>query len=500
MSVYVNIYIYFFFFPVAKQSFFCRTPPRSLPSDVLQNMKVSTVMKCSGNKWCSLYINVNGTVILNENVRGIEICVMTISSSQTQCESVRFSGHKSKKLDGHKVDVQFNCFEVGIAQQVYVTMKTLPNYCYVELEKYHNVEDCDNKDIENNILSCLAGKLDYMVNEEKKSITIHVSDITEGFDYNVRLCLKRFICKDIGAHALIKADNAIRSVTLHYPEILPCLCIEGWSAIPDSRRVRLCPFKNDADSVWNSITYDSVTQTLAWQPLCPVNATVSLCWMIDQNDTCVNFPSSLRTMNDKVLYVQVDPHPRLCAKITTYMDSQVRCPFTNGQFPGWNVNITAVDTLVEIRITSKINASFTVRVCNSTGMTSCNLFALVPVGASSYATLNISSDICGPNLCIQASRSDVTYSVPVNICNIPCKPKEHLPGEASSLETFLLSSVLLILVAMFGFVGCILLSVNYRKQRQEKCYIKSKVNHISLGVASSLEQRLPIMFAQMEDK
>ncbi|OCT87326.1 hypothetical protein XELAEV_18021024mg [Xenopus laevis] len=418
-------------------------------------MKLSTVMKCSGKRWCSLYINVNGTVILNEHVRGVEICVMTLSSSQTECESVRFS-HKSKKLDSHKVHIQFNCFEVGIGQQVYVTMKTLPNYCYVELEKYHNVEGCDNKDVENNIMSCLAGKLDYLVDEEKKSITIHVSDIIEGFDYNVRLCWKRFICKDIGAHALIKADNTVRSVTLRYAEILPCLCIEGWSAIPDSRRARICPFKHG-----------------------------NLCWMTDQNDTCVNFSNSLGTMNDKVLYTQVDYHPRLCAKLTTNMDSQVRCPFAHEHFPGWNVSIADTDSFAEIKITSKINASFILRLCNRTKLTSCdclNIFASVPVVASSYAILNLSSDICGSNLCIQVSRSDVNYSVPVNICNIPCRPQEQSSDEASSLEIFLLTSVLLILIAIFSFVGCILLSVNYRKKLQEKGSFKIKVKHMSSGV------------------
>ncbi|XP_041442366.1 interleukin-17 receptor E-like [Xenopus laevis] len=224
--------------------------------------------------------------------------------------------------------------------------------------------------------------------------------------------------------------------------------------------------------------------------------------MTDQNDTCVNFSNSLNTINDKVLYTQVDPHPRLCAKFTTNMDSQVRCPFAHEQFPGWNVNITATDSLSEIRITSKINANFTLHLCNRTELIcdSLNIFASIPLEASHYATINVSSDICGPNLCIQASRSDVKYSVPVNICNIPCRSQEQSNGEASFLETFLLPSVLLILVAMFGFVGCILLSVSYKKKLQERGYFKIKVKHISSGGASSMEQRVFIRFAQPEDK
>ncbi|KAG8439865.1 hypothetical protein GDO86_005874, partial [Hymenochirus boettgeri] len=218
---------------------------------------------------------------------------MTVSLSQTHCTYVKFSKHNAKKLDGHKVDVQYNCFEVGISDYVYVSMRTVPYFCSVQLEKYYHVEDCYNEDIEENIFSCLVGKLDYIVNEEAKTIAIQVSDKVEGFDYNVRLCLKHFSCKDIGAHKLIKVQNSSRSVTLPYSEILPCLCIEGWLAIPDSRRTRLCPFKNDIDLLWDNIKYNPVTQTMAWQSSCPIHANVSLCWMIGHNDNCADLTNSL---------------------------------------------------------------------------------------------------------------------------------------------------------------------------------------------------------------
>ncbi|PIO38754.1 hypothetical protein AB205_0122590 [Aquarana catesbeiana] len=108
-------------------------------------------------------------------------------------------------------------------------MKTFPDFCGIQLTETYYVE---------------AGKLDYMVNKENKIITVNVSNILQDYDYNVRLCKKHFVCHDIGAHAVIRKENATKSVTLPYSEILPCLCIEGWSAIPDARRTRLCPFKN----------------------------------------------------------------------------------------------------------------------------------------------------------------------------------------------------------------------------------------------------------------
>lgn len=39
-----------------------------------------------------------------------------------------------------QVQVQFNCFEVNVAQHIYVTMKTVPNYCEVKMSQEYYVE------------------------------------------------------------------------------------------------------------------------------------------------------------------------------------------------------------------------------------------------------------------------------------------------------------------------------------------------------------------------
>ncbi|XP_072257718.1 interleukin-17 receptor E-like protein isoform X2 [Pyxicephalus adspersus] len=222
---------------------FCRDAPESLIPDVLENMKITTVMRCTTTNQCSLHLNVIGTVIYDVHVRGVEICSLTLSSQRTQCLTIRFN-KKLKKFHMHKIQVQANTFEVGVSEQVYVTMKTFPDFCGFQLKEHYRVEDCDHRDVGRHISSCLSGKLDYRVNLENKFITVHVSNILEDYDYNVRLCKKHFVCHDIGAHAVIKKENATKSVTLPYSEIIPCLCIEGWSAFPDARRTRLCPFKN----------------------------------------------------------------------------------------------------------------------------------------------------------------------------------------------------------------------------------------------------------------
>ncbi|XP_040268040.1 putative interleukin-17 receptor E-like isoform X1 [Bufo bufo] len=222
---------------------FCRAAPKSLTPYVLENLKISTVMKCPQSNRCSLHLEVIGTVILDDNIRGVEICTLSPSSQQNQCMNIRFIKNKVKKSK-HKVQVQANCFEVGVSEHVFVTMKTVPDYCGIEISKEYHVEGCHNKDVGKYILPCLTGKLDYMINEEKKNIIVSVSNNPEDYDYSVRLCLKKISCHDTGAHARIKKDNSTKSVTLAYSEILPCLCIEGWPIFPDARRTRLCPFED----------------------------------------------------------------------------------------------------------------------------------------------------------------------------------------------------------------------------------------------------------------
>ncbi|KAM8972087.1 interleukin-17 receptor E-like protein [Pelodytes ibericus] len=468
-------------------SFFCRNPPHSLLPTVLENLKISTVMKCKHKNHCSLYLNVNGTVTLDDKVHGVEICSMTLSTQQNKCTSVRFVKSKTEVSGVKKVNVQFNCFEVSVGQHVYVSMRTIPHFCNFELEKEYHVEDCDNPILGNSIPSCLTGKLDYMVNEENKTITVHVSNNLEEYDYNVRLCLKHYSCQDIsGAYGLIKMENSSKSVTLPYMEILPCLCIEGWSAFTDSRRIRLCPFKNETQTLWDRIVYNPISGVLSWEPSCPVQVTVSLCWLADQDDQCINIQkSTTTTLYDQVSYTHVDTHPGLCMKFTTEMGSWVRCPFSFGQFPGWDMNIFVTDELLEIRIVSQAKAKFSVVVCNKTKLDECDplhplhVFTLTHWGASGYATINMTRDICGPNVCIQGLRSDVNYSFPVQICNIPCK---YQTKHYDTLNILIMSAGFLISVTIITFFGFITLKVYYQRKLQQEGFLKKKVKHLSAEI------------------
>ncbi|CAJ0918059.1 unnamed protein product [Ranitomeya imitator] len=77
--------------------------------------------------------------IIVDNIRGVEICTMSMSSQQNQCMHIRFTKSKVKKYE-HKVHVQANCFEVGVSEHVFVTMKTVPDYCGIEISKEYHVQ------------------------------------------------------------------------------------------------------------------------------------------------------------------------------------------------------------------------------------------------------------------------------------------------------------------------------------------------------------------------
>ncbi|KAM5172016.1 interleukin-17 receptor E-like protein [Mantella aurantiaca] len=416
---------------------FCRDAPESLPPNVLENMKITTVMKCLPTNQCSLHLNVIGTVIYDVHIRGVEICSMTLSSQRTQCVTIRFTKSNLKKFLMHKIQVQANSFEVGVSEHVHVTMKTFPDFCGIQLKENHQVEDCANRDVGRHIWSCLSGKLDYMVNKENKFIAVHVSNFLEDYDYNVRLCKKHFLCHDIGSHAVIKKENSTKSVTLPYSDILPCLCIEGWSAIPDARRTRLCPFKNDISTLWDNIAYNPVKQVLTWEPLCPVKAKVHMCWMTDDKQKCVNIPDSLSSAHNQVSYSHVDTHPNLCMKFATETDSWVKCPFRSGPFTAWDITTYVMAKSMEIRLTSPTKAKFSVFICNRTNFNVCE-----PLQKYTLVCMGV--------------REDVNYSFPIQICDVPCISQEITANEDSSLRIIIVAAVQVLLVVIFAIVGYIM--------------------------------------------
>uniref|UniRef100_A0A8C7ZGL3 Interleukin-17 receptor C/E N-terminal domain-containing protein n=1 Tax=Oryzias sinensis TaxID=183150 RepID=A0A8C7ZGL3_9TELE len=148
----------------------------------------------------------------------------------------------------------------------------------------------------------------------KNELQINVSDMLEDHTYHLRLCHKDdYICAGTGDST--QKEQPVKSAVLRYTRPLPCLCIEGWSAVVDAPRVRVCPFQDRLEELWLGITFDPLEEALLWEPACPVNAVAALCEK-KVDGTCVDLPEASQNVSrGKLKFAKVDPRPQLCMKV-----------------------------------------------------------------------------------------------------------------------------------------------------------------------------------------
>uniref|UniRef100_G1L647 Interleukin 17 receptor E like n=1 Tax=Ailuropoda melanoleuca TaxID=9646 RepID=G1L647_AILME len=284
---------------------------------VLEALKLSTAMKCAPHDGCSLLLRVQASLVLHESLRGLEACSMNLDTQETQCQSVRVSRASRQLQVGRQLQVHFDCFEVSAAQNLYVTLRTVPHFCGVQLDQQYHVE---------------AEKFSYWVDRSGKVILVQVPEAPGGPDYYVRLCLKWFTCEDVGAPVRVTVNRISRTVSLPYSQELPCLCLEGWSATPDAVRMQACPFEDETEALWDAVRYHPGDQALSWEPACPVSGHVSLCWRPGPGALCHTLEHSGRPAHGRVQYPRVDTQPQLCLKFSTSRGFWVRCPFQERGF------------------------------------------------------------------------------------------------------------------------------------------------------------------------
>ncbi|XP_062931915.1 interleukin-17 receptor E-like protein [Cynocephalus volans] len=422
---------------------FCRPPPTSMSKSVLEALTLSTAMKCAPQDGCSLLLHVHASVKLLESVRGLEVCSMSLDTQETQCQSVRVSRASRLRQVGRQLQVHFDCFEVSMAQHLYITLRTIPHFCGVQLDQQYHVEDCRDEDVRRNVPDCFARKLSYWVDRRRKAILVQVPDAPGSPDYYVRLCLRWFTCEDAGDPVQVTVNSVSQTVSLPYSRELPCLCLEGWSATPDAVRTQICPFEHDTEALWDAIHYQPVSQELTWEPACPVSGRVSLCWSPEPGAHCHELQHSSRPAHGRVQYPLVDTQPQLCLKFSTGLDVQVRCPFKQGHFPAWKMTIQPAPTQGLLRATffSPSPAHFQVRLCpqRKSWLPACHLlFQASPLPPASgeptadpeVAFVDIPRDrACAPGICIQGWRTDVHFSVPQQLCDLRCRLRFHLSSD-----------------------------------------------------------------------
>ncbi|XP_029351012.1 putative interleukin-17 receptor E-like [Echeneis naucrates] len=460
-----------------KPSYFLPTQrqcsPEALNTSVSHNISLSTVMSCEGRQKCSLHLRVKTVLQLNESINGLYICTVTVGMMQN-CQTVSFTRSSRARVSGQQVEVVNDCTEVSPSQRVQVTVITMFSSCSNSWTSTYKVPECTKEDLRRHVTECITGRISYNIKPERKELSITVSDMLEDHNYNLRLCYKGFICVGTGASTVIKKEEPVKTSTLVYSRPLPCLCIEGWSAVTDAPRVRVCPFKDHLKELWFGITFDPEEETLSWEPRCPVTAVVALC-QIREGDICEDLPhASQNVSRNKITFTEVDPHPQLCVKFTVGSQSWTRCPFAHGKFKAWELVVSGQLGHEEVTIMSGIAATFSVALCvKSPGTDAYQITKThtVHVEKNKGVGLNLAEDLC--NSCVQVRRLGVKFAAKVIHCVQRCNQtpllNDVIGSQASWDLTWVVApaGVCLAAVIIFALVLHVMLTV-YRRMKQKR--------------------------------
>ncbi|XP_074554661.1 interleukin-17 receptor E-like protein [Halichoeres trimaculatus] len=395
----------------------CESSPEGLSSSsIFRNISLSTVMRCEGRQKCSLHLRIKTALQLPKSVDGLSICTIT-AGMLSNCQILSFKRASKDPETGLKqVEVENNCVEISAGQHVRVTIKTMPSYCGITWTGTHAAPDCSSNDLQRNVPECITGRLSYDENPQRKELRVSVSDMLEDYNYHLRLCKKDFfICAGTGAYALVKKEEPVKSATFPFSRPLPCLCMEGWSAVTDAPRVQICPFKDRVEELWFGITFDPLEETLSWEPACPVSAVVGLC-QEREDGVCVDLPhASQNVSRAKISFTKVDPHPRLCMKFTAGAQSWTRCPFADAGFEAWELR--RGDGHQGVEIWSRVTADFSVGVCvNPAETDECKVTETHTVHVEKQEAVGLSLDWKFCSTCLQAKRLDVEFAATVLLC------------------------------------------------------------------------------------
>ncbi|XP_051978381.1 putative interleukin-17 receptor E-like isoform X2 [Xyrauchen texanus] len=448
---------------------------------------LSTVLGCEG-RTCSLQLRIATSVNITDEIRGVSVCADS-AGMMGHCQIYKFVQVAGGNETGKQVDVQFKCVPVRPGQHLFVTLKTVPNYCKATWIQRHLVPECSHEGIRDEIAECIskcihynvtifielffmivnalmyviivAGKLVYTVDKTRREITVSVTHAPEDTDYNLRLCHKRSaICTGEGTHKMIKPPNVHRSITFQYSKALPCLCIEGWPARVDARRVQVCPFRNNLEELWSGISYDPYKEELKWEPLCPVKVSVSLCHA-DGGNNCRDLGNVFYSEGQNVIFSSMDPHPMLCTKFTTDGETWIKCPFAKGNFTVWRVQFASRDGQHWAEISSWVKANFSVALCETKPSSQCkqmerNISQIISVDSMKHTAFNFSRSACEACVCIQVQRVDVQFSVPVLQCELQCSNWCRYPERSYIQEMekiIMLAAIILTVILAVALVG-----------------------------------------------
>ncbi|XP_017569201.1 uncharacterized protein il17rel isoform X2 [Pygocentrus nattereri] len=424
----------------------------------IHDVKLSVVMRCEEDK-CSLNLNIVIMMTLYDDVHGVVMCVHSAGMVE-RCQIVTFSHKARKHVAEKKVEVQYDCFSVRPEQDVFVTLKTAPNFCNNVWTKKYSIPNCAHEAIRRKVTECITGELTYTVDTARREITVMVLEAPKDIDYNLRLCLKGHTCIGTGPHRLIKRQDLNRNESFLYSKALPCLCIEGWPASTNARRTQICPFKNNMQELWSGVTYDQYTQALSWKPMCPVKAVVSLCHAVGPK-MCLDIGNmSLSSESNN---------------FTTEADFWIECPFSSERFPVWDLKVVSKAQQHSVEITSWFPVRFSVGLCKLSSSTTCkpaeeSQFLIASVDRTKPAVFNLSTSMCNSSICVQVRRIDVVLAIEEQRCNLQCSDQQFDQwSDSETLQKYTPPLIVCVIaLVMAALVGNLTLKACVCVQRKQK--------------------------------
>ncbi|XP_058244707.1 interleukin-17 receptor E isoform X2 [Hemibagrus wyckioides] len=244
-----------------------------------------------------------------------------------------------------------------------------------------------------------------------------VVDVEAGQEVHMRLCYKSItVCEKIISQKINSDLN--RTVTLHLPYLVPCLCVEMYYTGVDARRHTTCPLKDKILPGGGEVLSSSSLQlfgssVLQWEHHCPsvqFKPDVSLCWQPSRNHSqCISIQNSTLLMRDlKYNVSDVDKHPHMCLKFFLNESHQVFCPFSS-DLSEWDVTVVPGSWRLYVRLSSSIPASFSAQLCVKEGGT-CDLKENVHTVQMEEGMRDVEMTVTLPfftsGLCVQVWRSE----------------------------------------------------------------------------------------------
>ncbi|KAF4070640.1 hypothetical protein AMELA_G00287670 [Ameiurus melas] len=199
-----------------------------------------------------------------------------------------------------------------------------------------------------------------------------IVDTETGQKVNVRLCYQNHaVCNGFMSHEIDTDLN--HTVTLNFPYLVPCLCVQMYYTVGDAKRHTTCPLKDKilpggGDVLSSSSLKLYGRSNLKWKHLCPLaqfKPAVSLCWQHTRNHSqCISVQNSTLHMTDlKYNVSDVDKHAHMCLKFFLNGSHQVFCPFSSGDLSEWDVTVVPGSRCLYVQLSSSIPASFAAQLC-----------------------------------------------------------------------------------------------------------------------------------------